>query len=68
MNAAQFLRLMAQALVEPDPNAKVRVRMTYMYSGTAEVFPKTRAMEDTGATWTFKPAPLAAPSSTLASR
>jgi len=68
MNAAQFLRLMAQALVEPNPDAKLRVRMTYMYSGTAEVFPKTRPMEDMGATWTFKPAPLAVPSSTLASR
>jgi hypothetical protein len=58
VNAAQFLRLMAQALVAPTLDAKVRIRMTYMFPGTAEIFPKTRALEDTGATWTFKPAPL----------
>jgi hypothetical protein len=58
VNAAQFLRLMAQALVDPTPTAKVNVRMTYMFPGTAQIFPKTRALEDTGATWTFKPAPL----------
>jgi hypothetical protein len=58
VNAAQFLRLMAQALVDPTPTAKVNVRMTYMFPGTAQIFPKTRSLEDTGATWTFKPAPL----------
>jgi hypothetical protein len=58
VNAAQFLRLMAQAIVDPTPTAKVNVRMTYMFPSTAQVFPKTRALEDTGATWTFKPAPL----------
>ncbi len=69
MNAAQFLRLMAQAVVDPVPDAKLRVRMTYMYPGTAEIFPKTRAKEDTGSTWTFKPAPLQNPSQpTRASR
>lgn len=68
VNAGQFLRLMAEALVDPAPETKVRVRMTYMYSGTAAVFPKTRGMEDTGATWTYKPAPLEASSSNLASR
>jgi hypothetical protein len=58
INAAQFLRLMAQALVDPTPETKLRVRMTYMTAGTNIVFPRTRAAEDTGATWTVKPAPL----------
>ncbi len=58
VNAAQFLRLMAQALVDPAPDTKLRVRMTYMTAGPATVFPKTRSLEDVGATWTFKPAPL----------
>jgi hypothetical protein len=64
INAAQFLRLMAQALVDPTPESKLRVRMTYMTAGTASVFPKTRSLEDVGATWTFKPAPLETPAVT----
>ena len=58
MNAAQFLRLMAQAVVDPKSDSELRVKMTYMFPGTAQLMPKTRAMQDTGATWTFKPAPL----------
>ena len=58
VNSAQFVRLMAQAMVSTSPEAKLRVRMTYMFPAVAEVYPKTRPMEDVGATWTFKPAPL----------
>lgn len=58
MNAAQFLRLMAQAVVDPTPETTLRVRMTYMLTGTAQVFPKARGLGDVGATWTLKPAPL----------
>jgi hypothetical protein len=58
MNAAQFLRLMAQALVDPTPETKLKVRMTYMTPATAAVFPRTRSLDDVGTTWTFKPAPL----------
>jgi len=58
MNAAQFLRLMAQAVVDPSPDATLHVRMVYMLTATAQVFPKARNLEDVGATWTFKPAPL----------
>jgi hypothetical protein len=36
--------------------------MTYMTVGTATLFPKTRSLEDVGATWTVKPAPLKIPS------
>jgi hypothetical protein len=66
VNAAQFLRLMAEALVDSTPDAKLRVKMTYMTAGTASVFPKTRPLEDVGATWTFKPAPLQSSGSTQA--
>jgi len=52
---------MAQALVDPTPDSKLRVRMTYMTVGTATLFPKTRSLEDVGATWTVKPAPLQIP-------
>jgi hypothetical protein len=60
VNAAQFLRLMAAALVTPSPEAKLRVRMTYMFSGASQLFPKSRPMTEAGGTWTFKPAPLVA--------
>lgn len=68
INAAQFLRLMAAAIVDPTPTATVKVRMTYMTAATAHVFPKTRGLEDTGATWTFKPAPLNLEASAVASK
>jgi len=58
VNAAQFLRLMSQALLNPSPETVLHVRMTYMLTGAAHVFPKARNLEDVGATWTFKPAPL----------
>jgi hypothetical protein len=68
VNAAQFLRLMAEAVVDPSSDAQLRIRMTYMAPPTAVLFPKTRSMEDMGATWTFKPAPLEDPASMRASR
>jgi hypothetical protein len=68
MNAAQFLRLMAQAMADPAPDTKLRVRMTYMLAATSQFFPKTRGLGDAGATWTIKPAPLKAAGPSLASR
>ena len=61
INSAQFLRLMAEAMVNPVPDTKLRIRMTYMYTGVSELIPRTRAITDTGASWTFKPAPLEVP-------
>ncbi len=58
MNAAQFLRLMAAALVAPSTDTKLRVRMTYMYPGQATLVPKTRIMSEMGGSWTVKPASL----------
>ncbi|HEY6293911.1 MAG TPA: hypothetical protein VI455_20340 [Terriglobia bacterium] len=62
VNAAQFLRLMAAALVTPSQDAKLRVKMTYLFPGTAELTPKTRPMTEMGGAWTIKPAPLELPS------
>jgi hypothetical protein len=61
INAAQFLRLMAEALVTPSPETKLQVKMTYAFSIPAFEFPKLRE-SDLGGTWTFKPAPLNIPS------
>ena len=58
MNSAQFLRLMAKALVAGTPDTKLQVKMTYMFPGQAQVMPKTRRMTEMGAMWTVKPAPL----------
>lgn len=58
MNAAQFLRLMAAALVAESPNTKLRVKMTYMIPGQGTLIPKTRTMGEMGASWTVKPAQL----------
>jgi len=57
VNAAQFLRLMAEALMTPSAEAKLEVKMTYAFSVPAFEFPKLRE-SDLGGTWTFKPAPL----------
>jgi hypothetical protein len=65
MNAAQFLRLMAEALVAPSPETKLNVKMTYMYSEMSMVYPRSRPPVDQGATWTFKPAPMGPPAGQL---
>jgi hypothetical protein len=58
LTTAQFMKLMAQAIVNPVPDTKLRIRMAYMYTGVTEMLPRTRSMLETGATWTYKPAPL----------
>lgn len=58
LTAAQFLRLMAEALVAPSSETKLKVKMTYMFTRATSVYPKKRLPTDLGATWTFKPAPL----------
>jgi hypothetical protein len=58
LTTAQFLRLMAEALVNPVPDAKLKIRMEYMTTAVSQLFPKDRMLSDTGAGWTFKPAPL----------
>jgi hypothetical protein len=68
MNPAQFLRLMAEAIVDPSADAKLKVKMTYGYTGVGQIWPKTRPMEDIGATWTYKPALLEASGPSQATR
>jgi hypothetical protein len=58
MNAAQFLRLMAEAVVNPAPEAKLQVKMTEMFWGRDATYVRTRSIRDEGATWTIKPAVL----------
>ena len=61
MNPAQFLRLMAMALEAPSPEAKLPVRMLYMFTGVLISYPKTRVLTDAGFGWTLKPADLEIP-------
>jgi hypothetical protein len=58
VNSAQFLRLMATAILNPVPGAKVKVKMSYIFPVAAEIMPKSRPMSDIGSSWTLKPAPL----------
>ncbi len=58
VNASQFLRLMAEALISADPGGTLTTRINYMFSPAAEVFPKSRRRQDLGALWTLKPAHL----------
>jgi hypothetical protein len=58
LNAAQFLRLMAEAVVNPSPEAKLQVKTTEMFWGRNAIYYRTRSTRDLGATWTYKPAVL----------
>jgi hypothetical protein len=58
VNAAQVLRLMAQALADLGPEKVIPIRMTYMLDELGGTFPKSRPMGDVGFVWTLKPAPL----------
>jgi hypothetical protein len=58
LNAAQFLRLMAEALVNPNPEGKLHVKAAEMFWSQDVTFIRTRSIRDEGASWTFKPAIL----------
>jgi hypothetical protein len=58
LNPAQFLRLMAEALVAPSPETKLKVKATNMFSSQSILRMRTRSARDMGVAWTFKPAPL----------
>jgi hypothetical protein len=55
--AVQFLRLMADALLQPGAT-DLPVEPTHIVSAAGESFPKTRVRTECGSTWTLKPAPL----------
>lgn len=58
LNPAQFLRLMAFAILNPTPDAKLDIRMTYEFMGVGQLMPRTRPDMDDGFIWTIKPAQL----------
>jgi len=59
LNPAQFLRLMAGAILNPAPEAKLNIRMTYEFIAVGQLLPRTRPDPDDGFIWTLKPAQLA---------
>ena len=58
LNPAQVLRLMALAVMNPVPEAKLNIRMSYEFAEMDELIPKSRPLGDNGFGWTLKPAPL----------
>ena len=60
LNAAQFLRLMAEAYASPTADKKLSVKTSQMYSPAGEGFPRSRLRSEVGSTWTLKPAKLRA--------
>ncbi len=58
VNSAQYLYLMAQAVVNPVPSAKLNVKMMQMFSATIMAYPEERPREEIGNLWSVKPAPL----------
>jgi len=60
VNASQFLRLMAQACLDPSPDKILKVNAVTLSTRSTFMFPKNTAITDQGNSWTFKPAPLRA--------
>lgn len=58
LNAAQFLRLMAEAIVSGSAETKLQVKMVDMFWGRDATYYRARSIADDGAAWTFKPALL----------
>ena len=58
VNGAQYLRLMIEALLLEDPQAKLTVRPTGMIWAPEAVAFRTRPVAEMGTIWTIKPAPL----------
>lgn len=55
---AQFLRLMAEALMAPSLEAKLQIKKEQTFSGRDELFFRSRIDRDLGGLWTRKPAQL----------
>jgi hypothetical protein len=68
VNSAQFLYLMAQAVVNPAPSAKLSVKMMQMFSVIIMTYPEERPREEIGNLWSVKPAPLQPDAVTKASQ
>ncbi len=61
VNASQFLRLMAQAYLDPRPDRILKVNACTLSTRIGFMFPKNTNMIDQSNSWTFKPATLHAP-------
>lgn len=58
LNPAQFLRLMAEALLTQSPDAKLKAKPCGMFATQDFLGMRTRAARDMGVVWTYKPAVL----------
>jgi hypothetical protein len=58
VNAAQFLRLMADAASNCVSGRELRVRLCNMFSPAGEMYPRTISRRDEGQVWTLRPAEL----------
>lgn len=58
LNPAQFLHLMAEALVASSSDTKLKVQPENMFSTPDILGMRTRSTRDMGVAWTYKPAPL----------
>lgn len=68
VDSAQFLRLMAEALVAASPKDKLEIKPIRMFSGQDELYYKTRLVRDMGGLWTRKPAIVTTPRTEIAAR
>jgi hypothetical protein len=59
LTPAQFLRLMADAIVAPAPATRLSVRPVDMFAGELVTFGHRRPSGEMGAPWTYKPAVVA---------
>jgi hypothetical protein len=58
LNPAQFLRLMAEALLAPSLDSTLTAKTVHMFSSPNILGMRTRSARDMGVGWTYKPAPL----------
>lgn len=58
VTSAQFLRLMAEALVAPSPGTKLTIKPVDRFAGRVMTFYDRRLLSDLGAPWTYKPATI----------
>ena len=58
VNAGQYLRLMMEAFLSDDAEAKLTVKPTPMVWGDEAIGLRTRPVAEMGTIWTIKPAPL----------
>lgn len=61
VNAAQFLRLMAEAYLSPAADARLPIASHQLFTSATFLHPKQVLPQDQGNSWTLKPAPLNLP-------